>query len=39
MNVWTVNEKEEIHACIKANVHSIITNVPDIVLETYKEYE
>lgn len=39
MNVWTVNEKEEMRACIDANVHSIITNVPDVVFDVYKEYE
>ncbi len=39
INVWTINEKEDIRKCIDAKVHSIISNVPDVVFDVYKEYE
>lgn len=31
VNVWTVNTKEEVMACVQAGVHAIITNYPDYV--------
>lgn len=39
INVWTVNEKDYMKECVKAGVRSIITNVPDVVFDVYKEYE
>ena len=39
INVWTVDEKDQIEACIKAGVRSIITNHPDTTRKIVEEYD
>ena len=33
LNVWTVNEKEEIEKCLKWGIDGLITNYPDLAME------
>jgi glycerophosphoryl diester phosphodiesterase len=35
-HVWTVNEKHEMKALVKAEADAIITNYPDIAVEIVK---
>ena len=39
INVWTVDEKDQIEACVKAGVRSIITNRPDTTRKIVEDYE
>ena len=36
-HVWTVNEKHEMKALVKAEADAIITNYPDIAVEIVKK--
>lgn len=37
LNVWTVNRPEYVGMCVKAGVHSVITNYPDMAREVIEK--
>lgn len=39
INVWTVDSKDEIEACVRTGVTSIITNSPDTTRKIVEDYE